>query len=158
MTDFISSAPKSLQTVTAAMKVKDSCSLEEKLQEAKIAYKKAETSLCQQRLYIQNSDFSSSQVQMWNLDNKEGWMPKNWCIGLVVIKPVNPKGNKLWIFTGKTDSETAILWPCDVKSWLIEKTLMLGKIKDRKRREQSRMRWWTASSIQWTWIWANSGR
>ena len=64
MTDFISSAPKSLQTVTAAMKVKDSCSLEEKLQEAKIAYKKAETSLCQQRLYIQNSDFSSSQVQM----------------------------------------------------------------------------------------------
>ena len=86
MTDFISLAPKSLQTVTAAMKLKNSCSLEEKLHEAKIAYKKAETSLCQQRLYIQNYDFSSSQVQMWNLDNKEGWMLKNWFIGIVVLE------------------------------------------------------------------------
>ena len=142
MTDFISLVPKSLQTVTAAMKLKNSCSLEEKLHEAKIAYKKAETSLCQQRLYIQNYDFSSSQVQMWNLDNKEGWMLKNWCIGIVVlektlespldgkdIKPANPKGNKLWIFIGRTDSEaeTAILQPCDVKSWHIGEDLDAGK-------------------------------
>ena len=64
MTDFISLAPKSLQTVTVAMKLKDSCFSGEKLQEAKIAYKKEETPVCQQRLYIQNYDFSSSQVQM----------------------------------------------------------------------------------------------
>ena len=34
---------------------------------------------------------------------------------------VNPKGNQPWIFTGKTDAEAPILWPPDVKSWLIGK-------------------------------------
>ena len=39
------------------------------------------------------------------------------------IKPVNPKGNKFWIFFGGTDAETEdpILWPPDEKSWLTEK-------------------------------------
>ena len=39
------------------------------------------------------------------------------------IQPVNPKGNQSWIFIGKTDAEaeTLILWPPDVKSWLIGK-------------------------------------
>ena len=52
------------------------------------------------------------------------------------IKPVNPKGNQSWIFIGRTDAEALILWPPDVKNWLIEKTLMLGKIEGRWRREQ----------------------
>ena len=45
------------------------------------------------------------------------------------IKPVNPKGNKSWIFTGKTDAEaeTPILWPPDVKNWLIGKEPDAGK-------------------------------
>ena len=45
------------------------------------------------------------------------------------IKPVNPKGNKSWIFIGKTDAEakTPILWPLDVKSWLIGKDHDAGK-------------------------------
>ena len=37
------------------------------------------------------------------------------------IKPVNPKGNKPWIFTGRTDAEAPILWPSYAKSWLIRK-------------------------------------
>ena len=39
------------------------------------------------------------------------------------IKPVNPKENQFWIFTGKTDAEaeTSVLWPPDVKNWLIGK-------------------------------------
>ena len=49
VTDFIFGAPKSLQMVTAAMKLKDACSLEEKLQPTLTAYTKAETLLCQQR-------------------------------------------------------------------------------------------------------------
>ena len=59
------------------------------------------------------------------------------------IKPVNPKGNQLWIFTGRTDAEAeaSILWPLDVKSWLTGKTLMLGKIEGKRRRRQQRMRW-----------------
>ena len=57
------------------------------------------------------------------------------------IKPVNPKGNQLCIFTGRTDAEAKvpILWPNDAKDWL-EKILMLGKTEGRGSRWQ-RMRW-----------------
>ena len=59
------------------------------------------------------------------------------------IKPVHPKGNQSWIFTGRTDAvaETPILWPPDMKNWLIGKTPMLGKTEGRRRRGQKRMRW-----------------
>ena len=59
------------------------------------------------------------------------------------ISILNPKGNQHWIFIGRTDAEaeTPILWPPDAKSWLLKKTLMLGKIEGRKRRGWQRMRW-----------------
>ena len=78
--------------------------------------------------------FSSSHVQMWQLDHKEGWAPKSWSFWTVVlektlespldcmeIKPVNPKGNQSWIFIGRTDAEVLIPWPPDAKSWFIRK-------------------------------------
>ena len=43
------------------------------------------------------------------------------------IKPVNPKGNQPWIFIGRTDGEAPILWPPDVKNWLIRKDPDAGK-------------------------------
>jgi len=60
------------------------------------------------------------------------------------IKPVNPKLNQSWIFTGRTDAEAEAptLWPPVVKKWLLEKTLMLAKIEGRKRRGRQRMRQW----------------
>ena len=79
---------------------------------------------------------------MWELDYKESWAPKNWCFWTVVlektlespldckeIQPVHPKGDQSWVFTGRTDveAETPILWPPDVKSWLIWKDLDAGK-------------------------------
>ena len=79
---------------------------------------------------------------MWELDHKEGWVPKNWCFWTVVlektlespldckeIKPVNPKGNQPWIFIGRTDAEAEapIIWPPDGKSWLIGKDPDTGK-------------------------------
>ena len=93
---------------------------------------------------------------MWELDHKEGWALKNWCFWIVVlektlespldyieIKPVNPKGNQPWILIGRADAETEV--PTfslpHVKNWLIEKTLMLGNIKGKRRRGQQRMRW-----------------
>jgi len=59
------------------------------------------------------------------------------------IQPVHPKGDQSWVFIGRTDveAETPILWPPHVKSWLMEKTLMLGKIEGRWRRGWQRMRW-----------------
>ena len=71
---------------------------------------------------------------MWELDYKESWVLKNWCFWTVVlgktlespldckeIQPVHPKGGQSWVFIGRTDveAETPILWPPDVKSWLI---------------------------------------
>ena len=73
---------------------------------------------------------------MWELDHKEGWALKTWCFQTVVlektlespldskeIKPVSPKGNQPWIFTGRTDAEpeAPILWPPDANSWFIGK-------------------------------------
>ena len=93
-------------------------------------------------LYSQSYDFSSSYVEMWELDRKESWAPKNWCFWTVVlektlkspldckkIKTVNPKGNQYWIFIARTDAETEapILWPPDVKNWLIGKDPDAGK-------------------------------
>ena len=59
------------------------------------------------------------------------------------IQPVNPKGNKSWIFIGRTDAEAEapILWPPDAKTDSFEKTLMLGVIEGRRRKGQQRMRW-----------------
>ena len=79
---------------------------------------------------------------MWELDYKEGWVLKNWCFWTVVlektlespleckeIQPVHLKENQSWICIGRTDAEaeTPILWPPDVKSWLIEKDPDAGK-------------------------------
>ena len=92
--------------------------------------------------YIPSYGFSSSHEQMWKLDHKEGWVPKNWCFWIVVlektlenlvdskeIKPVNPKGNQHWILIGRIDAEVEapIVWPPDVKSQLIGKDPDAGK-------------------------------
>ena len=93
-------------------------------------------------LCSQSYGFSSSHVQMWELDHKKGWTPKNWCFWTVVlektlegpldsneIKPIYSKGNQSWIFIGRTDAEaeTLTIWPSDAKNWLIGKDLMWGK-------------------------------
>ena len=77
------------------------------------------------------------------------------------IKPVSPKGNQLWIFTGRTaaEAEAPILWPPDAKSWLTGKDPDAGKDwrqeeKGTTEDEIDRM----ASLTQWTWAWASSGR
>ena len=91
---------------------------------------------------------------MWELDQKEGWGLKDWCFWTVVlektlenaldwkIKPVNPKGNKPWIFIERTDAEVSLqyfghlMWRADS----LEKTLMIEKNEDTRRREWQRMR------------------
>ena len=59
------------------------------------------------------------------------------------IQPVHPKGDESWVFIGRTDAEAEIpiFWPPDAKTDSSEKTLMLGKIEGRRRREQQRIRW-----------------
>ena len=59
------------------------------------------------------------------------------------IKPVHPNGNQPWIFIGRTDAEaqTPILWPPDVKSWLIRKDPDAGKDGGQEEKGQQRIRW-----------------
>ena len=90
----------------------------------------------------QGYDFSSGHVWMWKLDCEESWAPKNCCFWTVVlektlespldckeIQPVHSKGDKSWVFIGRTDfeAETPILWPPYVKSWLIGKDSDAGR-------------------------------
>ena len=79
---------------------------------------------------------------MLKLDCEESWAPKNWCFSTVVLEktvesllgckeihPVHPKGDKSWIFIGRTDAEAEalILWLADVKNCLIGKAPDAGK-------------------------------
>ena len=145
----------------------------------KKSYDKPRQHVKKQRHYFANKDpysqsyvFSSSHVWMWELDHKEGWVPKNLCFWTVVllktiespldckeIKLGNPKWNQSWIFTERTDTEAEapILWspfhckrPWENLSW--ERLRAGGERGDRE--------WdgWMASLTHWTWIWAKSGR
>ena len=102
----------------------------------------------------QSYGFSSSHVQMWELDPKEGWELKSWCFLSMVlektlessldckeIKPVNPKGNQSWIFIESTDAEALILWPLDAKNLLIAKDPAAGKDWRQEEKGWQRMRW-----------------
>ena len=121
--------------------------------------------------YSQGSGIPSGHVWLWELDYKGGRVPKNWCLRTVVmertpespseseeIKPVNLKGNQLWIFIGRTDAEAKapVFWSTDVNSrliaWCWERLRAKGVEGIRG--------WdgWMVSPMQWTWTWANFRR
>ena len=75
-------APKSLQMVTAAMKLKDTCSLEEKLRPTLQRIKKQRHYFANRGPSSQSYGFSIGDVWMWELDYKESWVLKNWCFWL----------------------------------------------------------------------------
>ena len=107
----------------------------------------------------QGYGFSSSHVWMWELDYKKSWAPNNWHFWTVVmektlespldckeIQPVHPKGDQSWVFIGRTDAEaeTPILWPPDVKGWLIWKDPDAGKDWRREKKgttEDETVKW-----------------
>ena len=155
------------------MKLKDACSLKESYDQPRQHIKKQRHYFINKGPSSQGYGFSSSHVWMWELDYKESWAPKNWCLWTVVlektlespldckeIQQVHPKGNKSWVFIGRTDveAETLILGPPDAKSWLIWKDPDVGKDwgqEEKGTTEDEMVRWhhWT----QWTWVWVNSG-
>ena len=122
----------------------------------KKSYDKQKQCIKKQRHYLankglssQNYGFSSGHVWMWELGHKESSAPKNWCFWIVVlektleslldskeIKLVNPKGNQSWMFIERTEAkaEAPVLWPPDVKNWLIGKDPDAGK--DWRRQEK----------------------
>ena len=105
----------------------------------------------------QGYGFSSGHVWMWQLDYKESWAPKNWCFWNVVlektlespldwkeIKPINPKVNQSWVFTGKTDveaenSNSLTTWCEGLTHW--KRPWCWERLRAGRRRGQQRMRW-----------------
>ena len=112
-------------------------------------------------------------VWMWELDHKEGWVPKNWCCWAVVlektlkspldckeIQPVHPKENQPWLFIGRSDAEAKapVLWPPGTKRWLIGKDWCCKRLKGEGEGVNRGWDGWMALLTQQTWVWANSGR
>ena len=160
--------------VTAAMKLKDVTPWKESYDQPRQHIKKQRHYFANKGPFNQSYGFSSSHVWMWELEYKESWALKNWCFWTVVLEKtlespldckemqtVHTKGDQSWVFIGRSDveAETPILWPPDVKSWLILKVPDAGK--DWRQEEQGDNRgWagWMVSQTQWTWIWARPRR
>ena len=115
--------------------------------------------------------FPVSHVWMQELDYTESWALKNWCFWTVMlektlesslsskkIQPVHPKGNQYWMFIGRTDSEaeTPILWPPNVKNWLMERPWCWERLKAGEEGGDRGWDGWMALPIQWTWVWVSS--
>ena len=111
---------------------------------------------------------------MWELDHKVGWALKNWCFWTVVlektlespldckeIKLVNPKGNQSWLFIRRDwcwswNSNTLATWCEKPTHW--KRPWCWGRLKAREEGDDRGWDGWMASSTQWTWVWASSGR
>ena len=91
---------------------------------------------------------------MWQLDYKESWVQKNWCLWTVVldktlespldckeIQPVHPKLDQCWVFIERTNVEAEQFGHLMQRTDSLEKILMLGKIEGRRRRGWQKMRW-----------------
>ena len=113
---------------------------------------------------------SNSHVWMCELDHKESWVLKNWCLWTVVlektlespldckeIQPVSPIENQSWIFIGRTDAEaeTPIIWPPDVKNWHWKRPWCWERLKAGGEGDDRAWDGWMASPAWWTWVWAS---
>ena len=161
-------APKSLQMVTAAMKLKDTCSFEEKHDQCRQHTKMQRHYFANKGPSSQSCGISSSHLWMWESDHKAEHRRIDafelWCwrkllspLDYKEIKPVHPKGNQSWIFIWRTDAEAPIFWPLDAKNWLIGKDSDAGKVW-RQEKGWQRMRWLGGITDSMGMVWVNSRR
>ena len=148
--------PKSLWMVTTSHEIKTRAPWKKSYDQPRQHIKKQRHQIANKGPSSQSYDFPSSHVQMWELDHKEGWGPKNWCLPAVVlektlenpldskeIKWVNPKENQLeYSLKGlmlKLKLQYFVYLMKRTDSF--EKTLILWKIEGRRKRGQQRVRW-----------------
>ena len=107
---LFSRSPKSVQIVTAAMKLQDACFLGEKKKnfvKCRQYIKKQRHYFADKGPYRQSNGFTSSYIWMWDLDHKESWVPKDWCFWTVVLekafeslldcKEIKPVNQRKWV-------------------------------------------------------------
>ena len=124
-------APKSLQMVTAAMKLTVMTNLDSILKSRDITLP---TKICLVKAMV--FPIVMYGCESWTIKKAEHWridIFELWCWRTLEspleIQPVHPKGNQPWIFTGRTDveAEITILWPPEAKNWLTGKDSVAGK-------------------------------
>ena len=165
-------APKSLQMVTAAMKLKDA-PWKKGCDQPRQHIKRQRHYFANKSLSSRSYGFSSSHVWMWEVDYEESWGPKNWCFWTVVlektlespldskeIQSVHPKGNQSWIFLEGLMLKLKLQYfghlmqrnGVNLKRSQCWERLKVG-------REGADRGWddWMASLTQWTWVWVDSG-
>ena len=170
---YFAGAPNSLQMVTAAVKLKDACSLEEKLWPTQTVILKSRDITLPTNIHlvkavvfpvvmygcdswIMNKAEHRSSSLLWTVV-LEKTLESPW--NCKEIQPVHPKGDQSWVCIGRTEVELKLqyfghlMWRADS----FEKTLMLGKIQGGRRRDNRGWDGWMASQTQWTWVWVNSG-
>ena len=163
-------APKSLQMVTAAMKLKDAYSLKESYDQPRQHIKMQRHYFANKGQSTQGYGFSSGHVWIWQLDYKDSWAQTNWCFWTVVFeKTLDP-------WTARRPNWSilkAISLGCSLERLMLklklqyfghlmrradsfEKTLLLGKIEGGRRGDDRGWDGWMASPTQWTWVWVDS--
>ena len=149
-------APKSLQMVTAVMKLKDASSFKESYDQPRQHIKKQKHYFVNKDLSSQGYGFSSGHVWMWEQDYKESWVPRIgafelWCWRrLLRVSWTARRSNQSILREISTEYSLEglmlklkfqyfghLMWRIDS----FEKTLMLGKIESGRRRGWQRMRW-----------------
>ena len=102
---------------------------------------------------------------MWELDHKEGWVPKNWCFQFFRVSWTERRSNQ-WILKEINPEYSLEELMLKLKLQYLghlmrrtdpEKTLMLGKVKAGGEGDDRGWDGWIASPTQWAWIWVNSG-
>ena len=140
------------------MKLKEAYSLKGKLWQPRQHIKKHRYYFAKKGPSSQSCSFSSNHVWIWELDYKESWALKNWCFWTVVLektlespldcKEIQPVQSILKEISLEYSLEELMLklklqYFGHLMRWTdsFEKTLILGKIEDGRRRGWQRMRW-----------------
>ena len=159
-------APESLQMVTAAMKLKDTCSLEEKLDSI---LKSRDITLPTKVCLTQRYGFSGSHVWLWTIKKAGCWRIdafELWCWRRLLRVPWTARRSNQSILkeSSPENSLEGLMLKLQYLDHLIgranslQKTLMLGNIEGRRKRWWQRMRWLDGIIDSITWDWANSRR
>ena len=163
---FCVCAPKSLQMVTAAMKLKTLAPWKKSYDQPRQHVKKQRHYFAHKGLSSESYGFSSGHVWIWELDHKESWLLKNWWFWTVVLentlespldcklKPVNCKGNQSWIFTEGLMLKLKMQYFGHLmqRTDSLKNTLMLERLKVGGEGDDRGWDGWMVSLTQWTWV------
>ena len=166
-------ASKSLQMVTAAMKLKDAAPWKKSCDQPRQHIKKQRHYLANKGSSSQGYSFSSSHVWTWELDYKESWVLKNWCFWTVMLKktlespldwkeiqPVHPKGDQSWMKVHWKDwcwswsSNTLVTWREELTHW--ERPWCWERLNAGWEGDNRGWDGWMVSPTLWRWVWASS--